>query len=148
MLLEYIFLHFGPTHSVYKLGIFTFVPICPSLSINLPLSRTSLVLLPVRHGAPCSGPLAAAGVGRQRGPRPTAARCRPEQSKPRSTAFAPDRRRGGVGPGLPRIACLPQSPACRGRRPPCVCPAAAPAPPARELGLPPTMSPDSSPLKP
>ena len=46
MLLEYIFLHFGPTRSVYKLGIFTFVPICPSLSINLPLSRTSLAPLP------------------------------------------------------------------------------------------------------
>jgi hypothetical protein len=55
MLLEYIFLHFGPTCSVYKFGIFTYGPICPTLSINIPLSRTSLALLYVTR-APLRNP--------------------------------------------------------------------------------------------
>ena len=55
MLLEYIFLHFGPTRSVYKFGIFTYGPIFPSLSINIPLSRTSLALLYVTR-APLRNP--------------------------------------------------------------------------------------------
>ena len=33
MLLEYIFLHFEPTHSVYEFGIFMYGPICPSPSL-------------------------------------------------------------------------------------------------------------------
>ena len=33
MLLEYIFLHFEPTRSVYEFGIFTYGPIYPSLSL-------------------------------------------------------------------------------------------------------------------
>jgi len=32
ILIEYIFLHFKPTRSIYEFGIFTYGPICPSLS--------------------------------------------------------------------------------------------------------------------
>ena len=53
MLIEYIFLHFGPTRSVYEFRIFTYEPICPSLSLHCPA--------PVRHGAPL-GTLAATRV--------------------------------------------------------------------------------------
>ena len=45
MLLEYIFLHFGATRSVYDLCTFTYGPICPYKSISLHLPYVALVNL-------------------------------------------------------------------------------------------------------
>ena len=94
MLLEYNFLYFGLTRSVYEFGIFMYVPICPSLSAVLALLQYAASLRTPAAGDPRSTHCRTGD--RSRGGLPPV--CLP---------------RAGAGPPLPLAQAGARRPACR-----------------------------------